>query len=218
LTDFTNFTEKGIEMKKIIAIAICGCLYVSAYGIVNVDWEASSGFFFNANPSIGILGEGTGNSTIAQLMYSPDNVKDGILTSKVGNVNDMIWATKTITEDGIGGGYDGYALFSENYTTPTFTNGWVYALIFQDGNVQTGDWYFYTPMYALSDIAGPNPGPAGNAQYIQMNTDSPLFDTGNAIDSGINTAQVVPEPTTVLLFSIGAIGAWIVRRKQYMEM
>jgi hypothetical protein len=178
-------------VKKIITIILLGFLFTSAYGIVNVDWEANSGFFFSTNPSVGILGEGTGNSTIAQLMYSPDNFKDSILTSKAGNVNDMIWATKTITEDGISGGYDGYALFSENYTAPTFTNGWVYAVIFQDSNVQTGDWYFYTPMYALSDVAGPDPGPA---QYIQVNTDSPNFDVGNAINSGANTAQVKADP------------------------
>lgn len=205
-------------MKRAITIAMLSCLFVSAYGIVNIDWEASSGFYFNSNPSIGILGEGTGNSTIAQLMYSPDDTKDSILTSKTGNVNDMIWATKTLTENNVGGGYDGYALFSANYTAPTFTNGWVYALIFQDGNVQTGDWYFYTPMYALSDIAGPNPGPAGSAQYIQMNTDAPLFDSGNAINSGFNTAQVVPEPTTFILFACGGIGAWIIRRKQSIMM
>jgi hypothetical protein len=181
-------------MKKILAILILECLFVSAYGIVNIDWEAISGFYFSANPSIGILGEGTGNSTIAQLMYSPDNIKDNILTTKAGNMNDVVWSTKIITEDGIGGGYDGYALFSENYTASMFTNGWVYVLIFQDNNVQAGDWYFYTPMYTLSDVEGPDPGPAGSAQYIRVNTDAPLFDEGNAIDSGAYTAQVQTAP------------------------
>jgi hypothetical protein len=191
-------------MKKITVISILACLFVSAYGIVNVDWEATSGFYFSATPSIGILGEGTGKSTIAQLMYSPDNVKDSILTTKAGNMNDVVWATKTITEDGIVGGYDGYALFSENYTAPTFTNGWVYVLIFQDNNVQAGDWYFYTPMYALYDVEGPDPGPAGSAQYIQVNTDSPNFDAGNAINSGAYTAQVqaTSNPTPPKIFII----------------
>lgn len=193
-------------MKKITVISILACLFVSVYGIVNVDWEASSGFFFNANPSIGILGEGTRNSTIAQLMYSPDNIKDDILPNKAGSENDVIWSTKIITENGVSGAYeyDGYALFSENYTAPTFTNGWVYVLIFQDNNAQVGDWYFYTPMYALSDVAGPDPGPADSAQYIQVNTDSPNFDVGNAINSGANTAQVkaAPNPKPPKVFII----------------
>lgn len=184
-------------MKRAITIAMLSCLFVSAYGIVNIDWETSSGFYFSANPSIGILGEGTGKSTIAQLMYSPDNIKDSILPNKAGNVNDVVWSTKIITEDGVGGGYDGYALFSTNYTAPTFTNGWVYVVIFQDNTVQAGDWYFYTPMYALSDVAGPDPGPAGSAQYIQMNTDAPDYDAGNAIDSGPNTAQVQAAPKQI---------------------
>lgn len=197
-------------MKKLLLVILVG-LMAGSYGAVNVNWAADSGFYFSATPSVGILGDGTGKSTIAQLMYSPDNTKDGILTTLAGNVNDIVWDTYTLTENGTTGDFDDYAFFGasfgtlQNYTQ-AFTNGYIYALIFQDNNVQVGDWYFYTPMIALQDIVAP-----GLPQSIQMNTD---LTNGNAIDSGATTAQVVPEPATFLLFGMGGMGAWLIRRNR----
>lgn len=197
-------------MKKVVLLVAVMALISSSHAIIDVNWIASGGFYFNANPSVGILGDGTGNSTIAQLMYSPDNVKDNILTSMAGDVNDVIWDTVTITENGIIGDFDDFAFFlgNENYTNPTFTSGYVYALIFQDNNVQVNDWYAYTPLYALVDVGG-----VILTQSIELNTDTI---NGNAIDvnNGVSVAQVIPEPTTALLFGIGAMGAWLVRRNK----
>ena len=200
-------------MRKILLTIFIG-ISVTSYGNINIDWLATGGFYYSANSNIGILGDGTGNSTIAQLIYSADLVMDGATIGGGTLGDDTIWATKTITEDGIANDatqFDSFAWFllPNNYQQ-TFVSGNVYARIFQDDTIEAGDWYFYTPMYTLQDIAGPVPGPAGTPQGIEMNT-SPL---GNAIDSGPTVAQVVPEPATFLLFGIGAMGAWLVRRNK----
>ena len=165
-------------MKKILAILLLGFAVTAAYGIVNVDWQAAAGFYFSADPNTGILGPaGSGKSTIAQLMYSPDAVKDVITTNRIGTSNDVIWGTVTITETG---GYTEYAAFGPENVTRTFTNGYVYALIFQKDNVEPGDWYFSTPMLPLQDVT------AGSPQSIEMNTDT-IY--GDAID-GVQGALV----------------------------
>jgi hypothetical protein len=157
-------------------------------GVANVNWAASAGFYFSADSGTGILGpNGSGKATIAQLMYSPDNTKDSILSSRAGSVNDVVWDTMTITENG--DGITEWAVFADS-TVRAFTNGYVYTLIFQDNNVQAGDWYYSTPLLALEQTAT-NAAP----QSIEMNTDTVY---GDAID-GPNGAQVVEETVTYTL-------------------
>lgn len=191
-------------MKKIVAMALIGAA-ATAYGVVNVDWMASAGFYFSAAPSLGILGDGTGGSTVAQLIYSIDgDVDDATIGGGVSG-DDVVWATVPITEDGTGGNGDEWATFIQNYQQ-VFVSGNVYARIFQDGDIQSGDWYFYTPMLSLQDITG-----LSFPQTIQMNTD---LTNGNAIDSGATTAQVIPEPATFMLLALGGGLAWLVRQRQ----
>ena len=161
-------------MKKTIAVLLMG-LIATSYGVVNVDWGASAGFYFSADSNTGILGPtGVGKSTIAQLMYSPDNVKDSINTSGVGTVNDVVWDTITITENG--DGLSEWAYFVPENCPRAFTNGYVYAVIFHDNNLQAGDWYYSTPLLALQNV----PPIPTKAQNIEMNTD---LNYGDAIDS-----------------------------------
>lgn len=198
-------------MKKLIATMMVGFVAAS-YGSVNVNWTAGAGFYFNGTGA-GILGDGAGGSTIAQLMYSVDAIQDagnvatGINTSGLGVGNDVLWDSLIITENSVLGDFDEYASFpaTQNYQQ-SFVSGYVYALIFQDSVIDANDWYFYTPMLALTDIVGATP-----PQGIQMNTD---LINGNAIDSGATVAQVVPEPATALLFGMGAMGAWLIRRNK----
>jgi len=174
---------------------------------VNISWGASSGFYFSANTSAGILGPvGSGKSTVAQLMYSPDAIKDGILTNRAGVVNDVVWDTVTLTENSTNELSDWAIVSSRNYEN-TFTNGYVYALIFQDNNVQPGDWYFSTPLMALEEIT---PAPSVFPQNIEMNTD---FVNGDPID-GANGAQVAG----VLLTVIGGSGSGSYTNGQQVEI
>ena len=181
-------------MKKILAILLLR-FTATSYGVVNIIWSASAGFYFNVNPSVGILGDGTGHSTRAQLMYSPDNIKDDLNASGAGVDNDVILTSVAITEDGVLGNMDDYACFSEYYTGP-FTAGYVYAVIFQDNVYGGGDWYYYTPMVALQDITGV-------PQIIEMNTDRI---NGDAIDSGPNVYQNPAPSECVLTGSAGPNG------------
>lgn len=198
-------------MKKMVAVLVMGLVAMS-YGNTQVNWAAGAGFYFTVDPFTGLLGApGSGNSTKVQLMYSSDNSKDDINLSLAGNVNDVVWDTQTITENGSG---NEWANFSFSYVNAGFTAGYVYALIFQDNNVQVGDWYYYTPMLALVNLGG-----LDFPQDLAVNTD-PI--NGNAIDSitggGTSTAglvaQVVPEPATFGLMALGGIGAWLLRRNK----
>ena len=163
-------------------VSLTATFSAASNGVVNVSWGASGGFYFRANPGAGILAPtGSGKSTIARLMYSPNNIKDNILPSGAGLVNDVVWDTITITENG--DGLTEWAVISPPHSTVrAWTNGYVYALIFQDNNVQPGDWYYSTPLVALVELAT-NAAP----QSIEMNTDTML---GDAVD-GTNGAQVI---------------------------
>jgi len=84
-------------------------------------WTASAGFYWSANPGEGILGDGTGNSTLAQLIWSADNVADYANAYNLHFVSgDDVWlADLIITENGIPGDEDDYAYF----TAPIFDDG-----------------------------------------------------------------------------------------------
>jgi hypothetical protein len=169
------------------------CVGVSN-GTVKVAWTATMGFYFSADPNTGILGPvSSGKSTIAQLMYSPDNAKDNILPGRAGAVNDVVWDTITLTE---AGGESQWAVLDDS-TVRTWTNGYVYALIFQDNNVQSGDWYFSTPLLPL--VMATNIFP----QSIEMNTDMFL---GDAID-GVYGARVI-EPIVLTVNSGNGSGTY----------
>jgi hypothetical protein len=203
---------KGISMKKVVMMVMMA-LVATSYGIVNVNWMASGGFYFTADPNTGILGaDDSGLSTIAQLIYSPDQVRDDLWA---GAVNDVVIENYTITADG--SSFAGYALFptAQNYQA-AFGAGWVYAMIYQDDTPVSGESYYYTPMLALENIEGET-----SPQFIQMNQDLNFGDAidGNLLDPTTNDAAnfgtwAIPEPTTMLLFGIGGMGAWLLRRRQ----
>ena len=118
-------------------------------GVASVTW--ASGIIYYEPDYASLLGPtGSGKSTIAQLMYSPDDIKDGILPSGAGAVNDVVWDTITLTENG--DGVIEWGVFSTS-TVRAGTNGYVYALIFQDNHVQPGDLYVAGPLVALVDGA-----------------------------------------------------------------
>jgi hypothetical protein len=98
-------------------------------------------------------------------------VKDSIFPNRAGAVNDVVWDTITLTENDQN--WSDWAVFIAS-TVRTWTNGYVYALIFQDNDVQPGDWYYSTPLMALEKSAT-----NANPQSIEMNTD---LDLGDAID------------------------------------
>jgi hypothetical protein len=187
-------------------------LTLNSLGTVIVNWSASGGFYFNEDSSVGILGDATGNSTIAQLIYSADENADAALINGLASGDDIVWDTITLTEDGIANDdekFDSFAIFGGSeytYRQDDFQEGYIYARIFQDNDINTGDWYYYTMPIALTDMTSPTP-----PQSLEMNTDT-IY--GDPIDSGSTVAQVIPEPATVLLVGTGGIGVWLVHRRK----
>lgn len=204
-------------MKKLLVGMAVLAVATMSQAEIRVTWLASGGYYFNATPGVGILGDATGNSTVAYLVRDVDATIGSIAAGSytVGNAfgtGGIIMDELTITEDGIandGTQFDSYAWFNSVDHTESFTAGYVYAIIFQDNSIGNGDWYSYTDPIALLDRTG-----GDTAQQIEMNASGIL---GDAIDvdpgAGFGVGQVVPEPATALLFGIGAMGAWIVRRK-----
>jgi hypothetical protein len=191
-------------MKKILMAMIMIAFAVASYGNVQVNWTASGGFYWD--PSYDAL-LGSGESTYAQLMYSPDAVKDNIGLDKAGVDNDVIWDSILLTEGGNTSVWGDFLAI--NYQQET-TVGYVYALIFQDSNVQAGDWYFHSDILELVDVGG-----ITLPQTLQMNTDTVNGDAINTPDqltSAAGAYQVVPEPATFLLVGMGGLVSFLVRR------
>ena len=187
-----------MNIKTKTLVLLMGLVVASSYGEVSVSWDAAAGFFFNGIPEVGILGDATGHSTVAQLIYSVDLYADAAKIGGAATGDDVVWDTITVTEDGIANDsalFDSYACFLAGYER-AFVSGYVYARIFQDSDIGVGDWYFYTPMLTLLDRIDSPP------QSLEMNTD---MSNGNPVDSGPTVAQVVPEPAAIGLIGLGGI-------------
>lgn len=215
-----------MDFKKCLFVCLITVLTASAASAnVYVAWKASGGFFFNATPSVGILGDGTGNSTLAQLIWSTDNVRDAAdLTTANYVTGDDVWlADFTITEDGVandGSTFDSYAWFGSqtfNDGGAQSSGGYIYARVFQDNSIDDGDWY-YAGDIVLADDLDPVGPPADTPQVYEINASGVA---GDAIDASSGYSfQVVPEPGTMGLLALGLVtlgGAARRRRKAAVE-
>lgn len=196
-------------MKKVSLLITVFAAAMLAQADININWRASAGFYFSANPNVGILGDGTGNSTVAYLVYSADSAAGSVGVGGTFLDGDTVLSSVTIMEDGIandGTMFDSYAWFANVNYMNTFTAGYVYAVVFQDNTIDLDDWYYYTAPVALRDITGINP-----PQPLEINTD---LTYGNAIDSGATVGQVIPEPATISLIAIGGGLSLLVKRRK----
>jgi len=142
-------------------VALTASCVDSSNGLSIVTWESGLIFYPGDTPLLT-----SGQSTIAQLMYSPDDTKDSILPRGVGAANDVVLDILTITQNDSVPNSE-YGIFSA-LTERARTNGYVYALIFQDNSVQAGDWYVAGPVVELVDGAATvNTCADGSYDYMQ---------------------------------------------------
>ncbi len=206
-------------MKKTLVIIAAFAFAIAAQAELRITWGATGGFYFNATPGVGILGDGTGNSTAAYLVWDADGILGDINAGSYSVGGTIGGATildaMTIAEDGVANDasqFDSYGWFDAGTHNDTYAAGYAFAIIFQDGDIGANDWYSYSEALALQDLTG-----SAFPQIIEMNF-SGL--SGDAIDvdpdgaGGFGVGQVVPEPATIGLFGLGALSAWIIRRNK----
>ena len=212
-----------------LLVLLCLAFTFSAQADYQVNWGATDGgFYFDAFPlnGDGILGRGTGNSTIAQLIWSPDAIADDVnswLSSDFTDPSEVLLDEAIITENGViedPANEDAYAQFGPQvYTVDgSYSTGYLYARIFQQAYgdpldrenmiVHNGDWYF------IGEIIPVSAAMSGSPYDYELN--SKQF--GDAIDAEpfyeeYEVRQIVPEPGSFALFALGAVLVHLVRRK-----
>jgi len=188
-------------MKKIFSILAASGMAIAAATTasadINVAWAGSFGFIpEGGDGSVGILG--SGESTVAQLIFSTDDMIGEALVGGETSGDDYVLATFNITNSG--GAFEDYASFSAPNFVTGFQTGYVYGRIFDSDNVVAGTKYYNGPIVATQDII-----PPASPQSYDLNTN---FVTGNALDM-----TVVPEPTTLALLVLG-VGTMVFRRRR----
>lgn len=229
-------------MKKMLALLLIG-LAATSFAEIRVDWYVNNGFYFTNNaangaafdPGYGMLGpDGSGKGTWMQLVsVGVDGKRDwagaalntfysGTNSSGVWQAgDDVVLASFNYVEDGIvandGDNYMTYAYGGlQSYVNATFSATPVYARIFQDGTPNVGDWYAFTEILTPLNLVGTDfPQSLSLAPTTTLGIDDLATKLDPTTNSGIaGNAQVVPEPATLLLFGIGGMGAWLLRRRQ----
>lgn len=198
--------------RTLLIVAVAAGLCLNAQANVYVAWQAGAGFYYASDPGVGILGSGTGNSCLYQLIWSSDAAADPADYSTTHYVtgNDVWLNDFTVTEDGIdndGTEFDSYAWFlaSEAGTYDdggvNSNGGYIYARVFQDTTVDPNDWYYVGAVEAADNL-DPNAAQPPSPQTYDINRD---LLNGDPIDDAIYGAQVVPEPGTMALFALGLL-------------
>jgi hypothetical protein len=150
-------------------------------------------------------------------------------------ITDQLWSSLITTAptltgsevDGDGSGWwcevwnvtdSNYPVMSVGNTTPT-TYGWLdayggYTLDTFDFTATETDKVVLR-LYNASTVGGASQQ-ITSAEFTLPDREAPIggSDLDVAFDFSSSSWQAVPEPATFLLFGIGGVGAWLVRRKQ----
>lgn len=192
-------------MKK-IGIMIVGLIFVVSMAQANVyvNWGSTGGFGYA--PVSGYTGTpllGAGASTVAQLIWSVDDVIDDAGIGGTVTGDDVLLASTTVSGDATGG----WAYFGLDFDDggAQDAGGYIYARIFQDDTIGAGDW-FYAGAIVLASNLNPSDIPAPNRQSYDMNTAYPdQFDRSarmiskNARSSRFSISKIIVDIVTPLL-------------------
>ena len=140
---------------------------------MSVLWLATTGFFNEfGNPILPFAG----NRTLAQLVYSPDEVADGILPSGVPAGDDVVLTAVIVSNNGTV--WEAKGGFYNEYMGP-LQSGFLYGVIYEDIDPQATDRYYAGPLIATA-----------SSIFYDLNTDPIAGNTWNGTIAGQSAMQV----------------------------
>ncbi len=197
-------------MKKLL---LCMALILTSTLSVNaaeIEWANDPSTLIYDWSGAGNLVLETYTSYIIRLYESVDDtINFGIVGVIATNTADDIWTGVAFNWASGGGDGAGYAqIFNTDTSFGINTGNKIYSVIFNNSSAanQTGAGYFAIVDNALATVSYPGDAMSYNPGGV----------VGGLQGSGGDWQQVgaVPEPATALLFGIGGMGAWMIRRNK----
>jgi hypothetical protein len=179
-----------MRMKKITYIL--GFLAVASLANATLDWSYTGttlGAGYSDGWLVSMYKDVNVDTTLSNLVI----YTDGTLSS----TDDTVAFETSVQSDGANRYYESLGLVTPGLFT-------AYTVVFNATN------FAAATQYIIVDATKKTIGDASGINTVDYSLTS---------NSGTwKNIQAVPEPTTLLLFAIGGIGSWIVRRKQTIRM
>jgi len=199
---------------SVLAICFLGGV---CQGAIQVDWESSS---FLADPATNYIAD----ATYAQLLWSSDNVayspSSGVVSASdaVGTLygsNDYLLDTVIVPAGEFGqfgqvGNLIGVqnGIYSNSHVGGNNIDvGYIYSILFANTNLGLGTWAYISPLSNAAPYSFVPPAPPPLSFNPTINPTLPPFTT-------ILDFQLVPEPSSFFLFSLGAVSLAAFRRRR----
>jgi hypothetical protein len=192
-------------MKKAIMVAVA--LIAMSSGASQISWVNNTEIYNYSGAGDLVLE--TYTDYVVRLYKSVDDtVNFGLVSPTLAGVSgDDVWTGYEFNWNSQGAdGFGQDTIFNSDSTWGINAGNKIYSVIFNNSSVAggTGTGYFAIIDDALTTVSYT----AGNMPYDAGGV------TGGLQGVGGDWQQVVPEPATALLFGIGGLGTWIVRRKK----
>lgn len=195
-------------MKKIILLAITAMIAGIGSADLSIKWTSQSGGISAPDGSTPLVG-----STI-NLVWSDTAA---ITTAGSYNLGAMETAGDFyVLREGVTGG-NSLWLYTD---VPIYDNSTV-----GGNNINSG--FFYTRVFEATGAADEyflDLSMGAGADYVYAATDAGSVYSSDVAPAGVftpidanNTIVAVPEPATIGLFGLGALGAWIIRRRKWQS-
>jgi hypothetical protein len=190
--------------KKIINAIVVAIAVVTSANASQINWANDPEVYDWSGAGNLVLG--TYSSYVVRLYESVDaTINFGVVGGVATNTADDTWTGLQFNWND-GGGDNGFAaaeLLASDSSYGVNEGDKVYSVIFS-----TGGSYFAIIDSSLAAVSYPG---------AQM-TYNPGGIVGGLQGAGGDWQQVVPEPATFLLFGIGGMGAWLVRRRNRLTV